>query len=102
MQHVLMKIRLKPGALPKFRDYMKEFDSRRAECEASLNGEGTLHELFFLDGETVYVYKKVFDLKETRAFQKSSTLPIYDVMRRMLADCVEHADEFFSELEFGK
>ena len=102
MQHVLMKLRLKPGMRPKFREYMTVFESRRAECEASLTGEGTLHELFWLDGETVYVYKKVHDLKDTRALQKSSDLPIYDVMRRMLADCVEGVDEFFSELEFGE
>ncbi|TAL36875.1 MAG: hypothetical protein EPN97_06070 [Alphaproteobacteria bacterium] len=102
MQNVLMKLRLKPGALPKFREYMAEFESRRAECEASLAGEGTLHEIFWLDGETVYVYKQVHNLKDTRAFQKSSGMPIYDVMRRMLADCVENTDEFHAELEFGR
>jgi hypothetical protein len=101
MQHVLMKLRLKPGMLPRFREYMAEFESRRAECEASLRGEGTLHELFWLEGETVYVYKQVHDLKATRAFQASSDMPIYDTMRRMLSDCVEKADEFMAELEFG-
>lgn len=102
MQNVLMKLRLKPGTLPKFREYMAEFDDRRAECEASLKGEGTLHELFWLDGETVYVYKRVHNLKDTRAFQKSSDMPVYDVMRRMLADCVGNIEEFHAELEFGE
>lgn len=97
-----MKLRLKPGMLPKFRVYMAEFENRRAECEASLVGEGTLHEIFWLEGETVYVYKKVQDLKETRAFQKSSDMEIYEIMRRMMSECVEGVDEFFSELEFGK
>ena len=101
MQNVLMKLRLKPGTLPKFREYMAAFDSRRPECEASLLGEGTLHELFWIDGETVFVYKKVRDLKDTRAFQKSSDMPVYDVMRKMMADCVENVEELFSELEFG-
>ena len=101
MQNVLMKIRLKPGALPKFRDYMAHFAARRPECEDSLKGEGTAHEVFWIDGETVFVYKRVFDLKATRAFQKSSDMPIYDVMREMMSDCVESVDEFFGELEFG-
>ena len=101
MQNVLMKLRLRPGALPKFREYMAAFNARRSECEDSLKGEGTRHEVFWIDGETVFVYKRVVDLKSTRAFQKSSDMAIYDVMRKMMADCVEGVEEFFSELEFG-
>ncbi len=102
MQNVLMKVRLKPGKLPKFREYMAEFERRRPECEASLAEEGTAHELFFIEGETVYVYKRIFDLKDTRAKQKASSLPIYDVMRRMMAETFDGVEELFSELEFGK
>ena len=102
MQNVLLKIKLKPGMLPKFRDYMAEFERRRPECEASLGEEGTTHELFFMDGETVYVYKRVFDLKETRRKQKASSMPIYKVMYQMTDECIESAEDLFSELEFGR
>ena len=100
MQHVLMKINLKPGSFQKFMKYVEEFASRRDECDASLKGEGADIESFFIVGKEVFVYKRVKDLKAARAYQKTSDNPIYKVMDKMYADCIASIEEAYSVLAF--
>lgn len=100
MQHVLMKITLKPGSLPRFMEYVREFESRRAECDASLVAEGCDIESFFIDGETVYVYKHVKDLAAARAYQKKSDMPIYKTVTGLWEDCIEKLEDIHAALAF--
>lgn len=102
MQNVLLKLKLKPGSLPKLRSYLAELDARREECNESLDGEQALLESFFTDDEYLYVFKKLHDLALSKQFQKSSSFPIYDTVKRMMADCVESRQELLSVLDFDR
>lgn len=88
MQHILMKIQLKPGSVPKLMEYVEEFKSRRAECNESLKAEGADLETFFIEGETLYVYKRVKDMEEAKRYQQTSGQPIYEVVTRFTEDCL--------------
>jgi hypothetical protein len=100
LQHVLMKVRLKPGTFQKFMKYVEEFAERRDECAASLKGEGADIESFFIVGEDVFVYKRVKDLAAARKHQKASDKPIYGVVEKMRAECIESLEDYFSVLAF--
>lgn len=100
MQHVLMKIKLKAGSEARFMEYVREFDRRRKECDASLVAEGCDIESFFVDGETVYVYKHVKDLAAARAYQKTSDMPIYKTVTGLWNDCIEKLEDIHSILAF--
>lgn len=100
MQHVLMRIKLKDGAFQKFMKYVEEFATRRAECEASLKGEGCDIESFFMVDGDVFVYKRVKDLSAARAYQKKSDNPIYKVVEKMREECIESMEDAFSVLAF--
>lgn len=100
MQHVLMKIKLKPGSMPRFMEYVREFEQRRKECDDSLIAEGCDIESFFIDGETVYVYKHVKDLAAARAYQKTSGMPIYKTVTGLWEDCIEKLEDIHSILAF--
>jgi len=100
MQHVLMKIKLKPGSKPRLMEYVKEFDRRRKECDDSLAAEGADLESFFMDGDTLYVFKHVKDLAEARKYQKSSDMPIYKTVTGLWEDCIEKLEDIHSILAF--
>lgn len=100
MQHILMKIKLKPGSRDRFMEYVREFESRRAECDASLKAEGADVESFFLDGDVFYVFKRMKDMEEAKKHQKTSGKPIYDVVARFTEDCLGEREDLKSILAF--
>lgn len=100
MQHVLMKIRLKPGSMPKLKEYIAEFTRRRKECDDSLVAEGCDIESFFIDGDVLYVYKHVKDLSAARAYQKTSGMEIYKSVTGLWEDCIDSLEDIHSILAF--
>lgn len=89
MQQVLLKSTLKAGKREAFSEYLAEFAKRRDECNVSLQGEGAVLESFFIDGDNVYIFKRLADYAASKDFQKKSDMPIYDLVRKMIAECLE-------------
>lgn len=88
MQHILMKIKLKPGSAPRLMEYVKEFDRRREECNACLREETADVETFFIEDETLYVFKRVKDIEQMRSFAKTSGHPLYGIVAKFTEDCL--------------
>ncbi len=99
MQHILYRLKIKPGMMDKFKEYVQVFESRRAECDASLVGEGADAEAFFYVGDEVFVSKRVRDYAAMKHYQKTSGAPIYDVVKQ-LNECIAEQEEYSSFLSF--
>lgn len=99
MQHILYRLKIKPGMMDKFKECVAEFERRRAECESSLVGEGSDGEAFFWVGEEVFVWKRVRDYAAMKHYQKTSGASIYDAVKP-LNDCIAEQAEYSSFLSF--
>ena len=67
METVCVKVRLKPGSLPRVQAWAAELNNRRDEVMATLRDEGVVIESVFLDGEALVYYLKAKDLAHAQA-----------------------------------
>jgi len=100
VQHILYRLKIKPGMMDKFKECCAVFESRRAECDASLIGEGADAEAFFFVGEDeVFVSKRLRDYAAMKHYQKTSGAPIYEQVK-VLNECIAEQSEYSSFLSF--
>ena len=69
MQTACIKVRLKPGSVPRVREWAAELNRRADEVLATLRAEGVVLESVFLDtdnGDCVIYYTKALNLEEAR------------------------------------
>jgi hypothetical protein len=100
VQTILYRLKIKPGMMSRFKEYVAEFESRRAECDASMVGEGADAESFFYVDDEVFVSKRVQDIAAMKHYQKTSGDAIYDVVKRMDADCILEQTVYPAVLSF--
>ncbi len=99
-----VKIKLKPGSLPRVRQWAAEIGARRAEALATMAGEGVVLESFFLDssehGDYLIGYLRAGSLKQAAeavavsthdvdAYHKAFQRDTWDAGERLelLVDC---------------
>ena len=68
-----MRVRLKPGSLPRVRAWAMELNERRDEVLTTLVHEGVRIESVFLDGETLVYYMRAESIDEAREVYAHST-----------------------------
>jgi hypothetical protein len=90
METVCVKVRLKPGSLPRVQAWAAELNARRDEVLATLRDEDVIVESVFLDGEELVYYLKAKDIAHARAVHARSQHAI-DAYHR------EFKDETFAE-----
>jgi len=90
METVCVKVRLKPGSLPRVQAWAAELNARRDEVLATLRDEGVIVESVFLDGEDLVYYLKAKDVAQAQAVYAASKHAI-DAYHR------EFKDEAFAE-----
>ena len=90
METVCVKVRLKPGSLPRVQAWAAELNARRDEVLATLRDEGVIVESVFLDGEDLGYYLKAKDVAQAQAVYARSQHAI-DAYHR------EFKDEAFAE-----
>jgi hypothetical protein len=90
METVCVKVRLKPGSLPRVQAWAAELNARRDEVLATLRDEGVVVESVFLDGEELVYYLKAKDVAQAQAVYARSRRAI-DAYHR------EFKDEAFAE-----
>ena len=90
METVCVKVRLKPGSLPRVQAWAAELNSRREEVLATLRDEGVVIESVFLDGEELVYYLKAKDVAHAQAVAARSHHAIDEYHRRF-------KDETFAE-----
>ena len=69
MQTACIKVRLKPGSVPRVREWAAELNRRADEVLATLRAEGVVLESVFLDtdnGDCLIYYTKALNLEEAR------------------------------------
>jgi hypothetical protein len=66
METVCVRVRLKPGSLPRVRAWAAELTARREEVLATLRDEGVAVESVFLDGDTLIYYVKAESVERSR------------------------------------
>jgi hypothetical protein len=69
METVCVKVRLRPGSLPRVEAWAAELNARRDEVLATLRDEGVVVESVFLDGEAL-VYLKAKDVGQALAWHR--------------------------------
>lgn len=67
METVCVRVRLKPGSLPRVRAWAADLNERRDEVLATLRDEGVVVESVFLDGDELVYYLKARDLAQAQA-----------------------------------
>jgi hypothetical protein len=72
VETVCIRVRLKPGSLPRVREWAEELTARPDEVLATLRDEGVVVESVFLDGEELVYYLKAQSLAQARAVYESS------------------------------
>lgn len=90
MQTVCVKVRLKPGSLPRVQAWAAELNNRRDEVMATLRDEGVVIESVFLDGEELVYYMKARDVAHAQEVYARSQHAIDEYHRRF-------KDETFGE-----
>jgi hypothetical protein len=90
METVCVKVRLKPGSLPRVQAWAAELNGRRDEVLATLRDEGVVVESVFLDGQELVYYLKAKDVAQAQAVYARSRRAI-DAYHR------EFKDEAFAE-----
>ena len=90
METVCVKVRLKPGSLPRVQAWAAELNNRRDEVMATLRDEGVIVESVFLDGEELVYYLKARDVAHAQAVYARSQQAIDEYHRQF-------KDETFAE-----
>ena len=85
-----MKVRLKPGSLPRVQAWAAELNNRRDEVMATLRDEDVVIESVFLDGDELVYYLKARDVAHAQAVYARSQHAIDEYHRRF-------KDETFGE-----
>jgi hypothetical protein len=67
METVCVRVRLKPGSLPRVRAWAAELNNRRDEVLATLRDEDVVVESVFLDGEELVYYLKAENVAHAQA-----------------------------------
>ena len=87
------RLRLKPGSLPRVREWAAELTRRRDEVMATLRDETVRVESAFLessaDGDFLVYYMRVDDLETSRHAAETSTHPIDAYHRAVMKEIVE-------------
>ncbi len=90
METVCVKVRLKPGSLPRVQAWAAELNNRREEVMATLRDEGVVIESVFLDGEELVYYMKARSVAHAQEVYARSQHAIDEYHRRF-------KDETFGE-----
>lgn len=90
METVCVKVRLKPGSLPRVQAWAAELNNRRDEVMATLRDEDVVIESVFLDGDELVYYLKARDVAHAQAVYARSQHAIDEYHRRF-------KDETFGE-----
>jgi hypothetical protein len=90
METVCVKVRLKPGSLPRVQAWAAELNARRDEVLATLRDEGVVVESVFLDGDELVYFLKAKDVAHAQAVYARSQHAIDGYHR-------EFKDETFAE-----
>lgn len=90
METVCVKVRLKPGSLPRVQAWAAELNTRRDEVMATLRDEDVVIESVFLDGDELVYYLKARDVAHAQAVYARSQHAIDEYHRRF-------KDETFGE-----
>jgi len=85
-----VKVRLKPGSLPRVQAWAAELNTRRDEVMATLRDEDVVIESVFLDGDELVYYLKARDVAHAQAVYARSQHAIDEYHRRF-------KDETFGE-----
>ena len=85
-----MKVQLKPGSLPRVREWAHELNQRQGEVLATLRDEGVVVESVFLEqasgADFLVYYMKARDLQAARDAVARSHHPIDDYHRQFKQD----------------
>jgi len=90
VETVCVKVRLKPGSLPRVQAWAAELNNRRDEVMATLRDEDVVIESVFLDGDELVYYLKARDAAHAQAVYARSQHAIDEYHRRF-------KDETFGE-----
>jgi len=90
VETVCVKVRLKPGSLPRVQAWAAELNNRRDEVMATLRDEDVVIESVFLDGDELVYYLKARDVTHAQAVYARSQHAIDEYHRRF-------KDETFGE-----
>jgi len=90
VETVCVKVRLKPGSLPRVQAWAAELNNRRDEVMATLRDEDVVIESVFLDGDELVYYLKARDVAHAQAVYARSQHAIDEYHRRF-------KDETFGE-----
>jgi len=90
VETVCVKVRLKPGSLPRVQAWAAELNTRRDEVMATLRDEDVVIESVFLDGDELVYYLKARDVAHAQAVYARSQHAIDEYHRRF-------KDETFGE-----
>ena len=82
METLCVRVRLKPGSLPRVREWAAELNARRGEVLATLRDEGVRIESVFLEGETLVYFLKADSIERAREVYARSTHTIDAYHRR--------------------
>jgi hypothetical protein len=66
VETICVRVRLKPGSLPRVREWARELNTRRDEVLATLADEGVHVESVFLDGESLVYYMRAESIERSR------------------------------------
>ncbi len=86
METVCIKVRLKPGSLPRVQAWAAELNNRRDEVMATLRDEDVVIESVFLDGDELVYYLKARDVAHAQAVYARSQHAIDEYHRRFKDD----------------
>jgi hypothetical protein len=102
------RIKLKPGSLPRVREWARVMQERRDEALATLEAEGVYEEIVFLDssedGDYLVIFMRAADMDRAQEVGRTSETPIDQYHKAFKRDVIESGRglELLIDLERGE
>lgn len=101
MQYVLTQFKIKPNCIRRTVRFLKNLNRRQKEMNAVLKEAGILLDCSFVSNNSLYIFKKIGDLKRLKKKIKSSDLPIYEDIRMWAVQCLKSRKDIKALATFG-
>lgn len=102
---ICSRIKLKPGSLPRVREWVRVMTERRGEALATLDAEGVCEEVVFLDstddGDYLIIFMRAEDMARAQEVGRTSEAAIDAYHKQFKRDTIEdgRALELLVDLE---
>lgn len=93
-------LKIKPGKIKETIIFLKKLNKRQREMSSVLKKSKIYLDCSFVNGDTLYIFKKAENLKRLKKLIKTSDLPIYNDIRVWATECLKSRKDILAIATF--